>query len=71
MTLDTLRPFKETQHGYETVSRNGEHTYVITFNGIDYDVTHYWVFNPVGELIATATSTPSSAAREHYAKLQS
>jgi hypothetical protein len=66
---NTLPSFRETRFGYESTSRDNEHTYVITHNGIDYDVRHYWVYNPVGELIAR-TASPSSVARKHYADLQ-
>jgi hypothetical protein len=52
------------------MSRDSQHTYVITFNGIDYNVTHYWAQNPNGELIGR-TASPSSMARQHYAELQS
>jgi hypothetical protein len=61
-----LPTFHETPWGYESISRDGAHTYVITSNSIDYDVTHYWEGNPTGEFLGTST-TPAGMAREHYA----
>lgn len=68
MTKRTLPPFHETRYGY--LSQVGDHSYQITFNGIDYDVIHYWAYRPDGELIGR-TASPSSLARDHYAKLMS
>lgn len=68
-TFDTLPSFRETRNGYESESRDGQHLYVITFNSIDYDVTHFWAQNPVGELIGR-TASPTRLAREHYLQLQ-
>jgi hypothetical protein len=65
---NTLPSFRETRFGYESTSRDLEHTYVITYNGIDYDVTHYWSQNPQGELIGR-TASPAHLAREHARKL--
>jgi hypothetical protein len=67
----TLPSFRETRYGYESVSRDGEHTYLITFNGISYDVTHYWAQNPNGWLIARVNEIHQApqTARNHYATL--
>lgn len=62
-----LPAFHETPYGYE--SQVGDHRYVITFNGIAYDVTHYWALNPDGELIASGTVNPARVARTHYGNL--
>jgi hypothetical protein len=68
---ETLPSFRETRYGYAATSRDDEHTYTITWNSIDYTVTHYWSQNPNGELVDT---TPNIAfapriARNHYDSL--
>jgi hypothetical protein len=69
MTSTTLPSFRQTPYGYESTSLDGEHTYTITFNSIDYDVTHYWSQNPNGELIGRSAS-PATLARKHYESLR-
>lgn len=71
----TLSPLcAKLPYGYVAISSDGEHTYVVTPNGIgqrDYTVTHYWSQNPDGEIITLSTTTPSTDARRHYAALVS
>jgi hypothetical protein len=66
---NTLPSFRETRHGFESLSTDGQHTYVIAFNSIDYDVTHYWAQNPQGELIEQTSDLGFGfrIARNHYA----
>lgn len=66
--VKTLPSFRQTPSGYESTSRDNAHTYVITFNSVDYDVIHYWEMNPNGEFLGTS-SAPAKMAREHYSNI--
>lgn len=58
--------FRERPYGY--LATAGDHSYVISFNSIDYDVTHYWHHNPCGQLLDHAYDFAGAAAiaRKHF-----
>jgi hypothetical protein len=63
--------FQETRFGYEAQTSDHQHTYLITHNGIDYDLNHYWAYATQGELIARVAEIALALriARNHYASL--